>query len=175
LNKNDIRKRLIEARQSLPGEVNPRQFALKAESVDTSQYAKYEKGGPLGFDKIVELCSSWGINTDWLQTGKGEIFLSSQNKLKEEASKSGQHFTPDQLFQMYMKAMERQDKIMEAQTVILTNIESKMARGDALADVAKNLQRVLGGLETVADKQTDAIKEFRADLKEIKSQKKVPS
>lgn len=66
-------------------------------------------------------------------------------------------------------------RIIERQTQILELIKKDMARGEALANVAKNVQRVLGGLEAVADKQTKAIREVRSDLKEIKTQRKVPS
>lgn len=75
LNKNDIRNRLKQAREALPGEVSPHSFAFSANGVDPSQYTKYEKGeGPLGPKKIMELCSRWNIDTDWLQTGKGQMF-----------------------------------------------------------------------------------------------------
>lgn len=78
LNKNEIRERLIIARKALPGKISPRKFAMGA-NVDVSQYTKYEKhSGPLGSEKILELCSTWGINTEWLQTGKGDIFVGQQ-------------------------------------------------------------------------------------------------
>lgn len=74
---------MISARQALPKDVNPRQFAMGAPTVDTSQYAKYEKGGALGMDKLMELCSAWGISEDWLLTGKGAMFSDKSDKSLE--------------------------------------------------------------------------------------------
>ncbi|HTI12518.1 MAG TPA: hypothetical protein VL832_28290 [Puia sp.] len=89
MNKNDIRERLISARKSLPGRVNPRQFAKGAQGVDVSQYTKYEKGGPLGMDKIMELCSKWGINGDWIATGKGNMFVTAHLEPKQREKPIG--------------------------------------------------------------------------------------
>ena len=65
-------ERLKSAREKL--NVNPRQFSLKAK-VDPSQYNKTEAGNKgLGPKKIMDICSTWKINRDWLFTGKGEMF-----------------------------------------------------------------------------------------------------
>lgn len=83
-------------------------------------------------------------------------------------------FTADQLFHMYMKAMERQDKIMDAQTVILNRIDGEMARETTLARMDANLKRTLAAALTVAKDQEDLMKQLRA-LLPIPAQRKAPS
>lgn len=60
--------------------VNPSRFASDA-GVDISQYAKAEKGAKgLGNSKLMDLCSTWGINMDYLLTGKGHPFDAAQSR-----------------------------------------------------------------------------------------------
>lgn len=73
--KKKIAERLKAAREALPNSVNPTQFAARTENVDGSQYIKFEKGGSLGNGKIMELCSAWGINPDWIYKGEGPQFI----------------------------------------------------------------------------------------------------
>lgn len=73
--RKEIADRLKAAREALPNPVNATQFAKRAKGVDGSQYSKFEKGGPMGNKKIMELCSVWGINVDWVYRGEGGMFV----------------------------------------------------------------------------------------------------
>src|ERR1700722_19489359 len=77
-------ERLKIAREKLG--INPRQFSMKAK-VDPSQYNKTEAGNKgLGNKKIMDICSTWNINPDWLFTGKGDILTKaefSKNKIED--------------------------------------------------------------------------------------------
>ena len=68
----------------------------------------------------------------------------ASTELSEEGG-SG-YFTADQLFRMYMKAMERQDIIMDAQTIILRSIESKMATEATQTVIAGKVDSVIASL-----------------------------
>ncbi|MHA4807177.1 hypothetical protein ACX0G9_03680 [Flavitalea flava] len=94
--------------------------------MDESQYAKYEKGiGSLGLDKLLDLCSFWNINTDWLFTGKGEMFITKHtgDQTDEDATLIHEAKTlPDlnnnieqtvlQVVQDLAKTIERHGRIM---------------------------------------------------------------
>lgn len=73
--RKEISQRLKAAREALPNPVNATQFAKRAKGVDESQYSKFEKGGPMGNKKIMELCSVWGISVDWVYRGEGGMFV----------------------------------------------------------------------------------------------------
>ena len=87
--------------------------------------------------------------------------------VKPPAQDQSQHFTADQLFHMYMKAMERQDGIIATQTAILKNIENKMA-------LEISLQETLAGVETIVDEHGPRLKKILSDLDELKKRKTVP-
>lgn len=77
-----------------------------------------------------------------------------------EPTEVRQHFTADQLFHMYMKAMERQDRLMETQNEILNDIRKKMAQEstqakmiDDFKEMKATLSDVWNGLRVVATRQ----------------------
>lgn len=86
---------------------------------------------------------------------------------------SNNEFSAGQLFHMYMRALDRQDKIMEiqtallqTQTALLKQIESKMA-------LESSLQETLAGVETIADRQEKAIETMNASFAVLKRKRTV--
>lgn len=86
----------------------------------------------------------------------------------------GHYFTADQLFHMYMKAMERQDGIMESQLTLLRSIEGKMAREETQARIEASSIESLAGILSMSQRQKQAIAEFRKDFEELRSQDSQP-
>lgn len=77
----------------------------------------------------------------------GETLKDSTSTPKGAAKKTKLgHFTPDQLFAMYMSSVERQDRLMEAQTAILKSIENTMARADAQTTMNEKLEEISASL-----------------------------
>lgn len=74
---------------------------------------------------------------------KNSMLLGKNIKKQNKTEK----FTADQLFAMYMKSAERQDRIMEAQTVLLTNIQNKMAQEKTQAMILDKLKEVDSNLK----------------------------
>jgi hypothetical protein len=169
--KKEIANRLKIARQALPGEVNPHEFAFSAKNVDPSQYSKFEKSGKaLGDQKIMELCSRWRINAEWLLTGKGDMFMPKEGSgttheqpapIPQAAPPlNAQHFSADQLFAMFMEVSGKQ-------TGILESIQKGMARSEVQASMQSNLTRVLAGVERIAIRQDETLEEVQKVKKSI--------
>jgi transcriptional regulator with XRE-family HTH domain len=166
LDKKAIGNRLKEAREAKG--LNKSSFAEQA-GIDISQYSKAERGiEGLGPDKLKLLVNKHGINADYLVTGKGEILQNNLPTKEEFQLQSPVHFTADQLFAMYMKSVERQDKLLEAQVGILKSIESKMAQESTQAIVNKKvsalddkLNEALAGIDTIVDQADEILQKFR--------------
>lgn len=142
--------------------------------VDQSALSKAERGiEGLGPEKIRTLVEANGINPDFITSGKGDILLNPKQPIIADASK--QYFTADQLFAMYLKAMERQDKIMDAQTVLLESIRKEMAKENTLAGMKANLDRTMAASLTAVQNQDEGMAEIRNLFLQTRVQKKPPS
>src|SRR6185312_13309455 len=96
--------------------------------IDTSRFSKIERGiEGIGLPQIIALAEKHRINIMFLVTGQGEILQNGPDNHGPTDPKSHLDFSAQQLFHMYLKTAERQDVIIEGQTAILKNIESKMA------------------------------------------------
>lgn len=81
---------------------------------------------------------------------------------------SPDHFSAEQIFALFLE-------VSKAQTAILNNIESKMARGDTQATMDANLKRTLAGVLTLSKDHEDAMKEIRDLFLQAKIPRKGPS
>jgi hypothetical protein len=121
------------------------------------------------------------IDINWLITGAGSMLrentLVETNREKDLDSKTTQNilFILAETVKDQAATRREQMELMKTHGRILESIESKMAREITLADVALNLQRVFGGVETMGERQEAAIKTILSDLNKIKAQTKVPS
>lgn len=98
------------------------------------------------------------INIDWLLHGKGSML-----KVGEEGiSVLSKNFTPDQLFAMFLE-------VTKAQTTILNNIESNMARENTLADVGTNLNFVVASVKKISKIQDSGLKDLQGRLSAVQA------
>jgi len=67
------------------------------------------------------------------------------------------NFTPEQLFAMFLE-------VTKAQTTILNNIESNMAREKTLADVGTNLNFVVASVKKISKIQDSGLKDLQGRL-----------
>lgn len=75
---NSIADRIAIIREN--NKLNSRQMAISLD-IDPSQYLKIEKGKlNLPVEKAKVLCSTYGIDINWLLTGEGEMLLSTSEK-----------------------------------------------------------------------------------------------
>lgn len=114
------------------------------------------------------------VNPDWILTGNGQMLKRGPAALDIQPH-DNERFTADQLFHMYMKAMERQDGIMETQMVLLSDIKKEMAKETTLAGMEANLKRTMAAALTVSKGQEDGMKEIRDLFLQVRAQKKAPS
>jgi hypothetical protein len=112
--------------------------------VDISQYGRAERGiEGLGREKIMALAEKHGLNVDFISTGKGQILKGQEEKKDAPASgvqPPAAHYTPDQLFAMFLH-------VTEAQTAILDKI-----KGDT-GKVVATTENLWNGLQALAMRQ----------------------
>lgn len=78
-----MNKRLREARNAL--NLRQKDFAEKL-FLKLSSYANWESGcSPIPQAKIPLICSTFGINEEWLRSGKGEMFAKQTEAANETA------------------------------------------------------------------------------------------
>jgi transcriptional regulator with XRE-family HTH domain len=76
-----INKRIRQVRQAL--NITQTDFS-KAIYVSNGYTAEIENGHRVANDRIIHLiCLTFGVNEQWLKTGKGEMFLTSPIERKE--------------------------------------------------------------------------------------------
>jgi uncharacterized protein YicC (UPF0701 family) len=121
------------------------------------------------------------LNTAWILHGTGNM----TNDKTQEAQSS--HVDPSidnlakaladqaQASKMQAAANVKYAEGFATLATIMERIEKNMARREDQATLAASLNEVLAGVETIADRQGDAIKQILADLSIIKTNKIVPS
>ena len=78
-----MNKRLREVRNAL--NLRQKDFAEKL-FLKLSSYANWESGcSPIPQAKIPLICSTFGINEEWLRSGEGEMFAKSTEAVEETA------------------------------------------------------------------------------------------
>lgn len=192
--KKEIAIRMKRAREALPGNVSPTHFAKQAKNVDGSQYTKYEKGGALGSKKIMELCSRWNINPEWLYTGKGEMFLTGmEEEVPVESERpNATDYQSEKLAQALAdQARANRDQAEGYKTLaeaykemleLVRDMRKEMARELTQAKIDQttgrievNLGSVVQDVTTLVERQFSAIEEIRDQFSQLKADKKHPS
>jgi hypothetical protein len=147
---------------------------MDRESIDLKTLAKIAKADRSYISKVIN--SKVPLSVGPTVSGKIARAFPAYWPKNNTNNTDPERFTADQLFHMYMKAMERQDGLMNAQTTILKSIEDKMAKETTLAALEANyLKRTLAAALVVAKGQEDGMKELRGLLLQSPVRQKVPS
>ncbi|HSW70854.1 MAG TPA: hypothetical protein VLH77_02620 [Gammaproteobacteria bacterium] len=150
-----------------------------------SAYLNPDGGKEPSENFIRTFCDSFNIDFDLIWSGsseekpeRGQLAVSTElAELPEQTVGKLAQALADQAEANKIQAAAN-DKYADgfrALAIILERMESKMARQESQAIIEANLQEVLAGVETIADRQGDAIKQILSDLSELKEKKNAPS
>jgi transcriptional regulator with XRE-family HTH domain len=160
--------------------------------IPRSTYQYWEENTPK-IDKIKAVAKALGYKEDYFFGKNDDNFvpdaiLSQGSKTVIAEAKSGEPSAMQILDRISMAFVDQakaiadqaegfraQAEAFRAQTELIKEIRKEMARQDSQARIESNLNEVLTGVETIADRQGDAIKQILSDLSIIKLNRNGPS